>query len=287
MAKKRCSNCGEVIGEEAAFCIFCGERVEPEQSPKPSQPQPGSTSRMPMAQWPTTPHQASQAQQRPVYSAQSTPPSQIQFQQNNASKPPIPVIIGIAAAAIVILALVMVFVVLPSCSGVSKPVQNTAPSVASSNAASVQGETPPRFSSVEVSSQLPGDNDTADYGPGNLTDGNPATAWNEGAAGFGVGEWVKFSAVNPQRVTSVSIMGGFPKFYKDGSDVYKKNPRPREITISYEGGSQGFTMQDVREQFQTFTLSKPVDTRWITITIDSVYPGTRYEDCCIAEVKFQ
>lgn len=138
-----------------------------------------------------------------------------------------------------------------------------------------------------MSSELPGDADTAYYGPNNLVDGNSETAWNEGASGAGVGEWAKFSASSLQHVTSVSIMGGFPKYYKDGSDVYQKNPRPKEITVSYEGGSQSFTMQDLRGEFQTFTFTKPVDTKWITITIDSVYTGRKYEDCCIAEVKFQ
>ena len=46
-------------------------------------------------------------------------------------------------------------------------------------------------------------------------------------------------------------------------------------------------MQDLRGQFQTFTLAKPVETTQITITIDSVYKGTKYDECCIAEVKIQ
>ncbi len=202
------------------------------------------------------------------------------------SKPPIGIIIGACAAAVVILVLVVIFLVMPMLGG-NASTTKASTGAGSTASSSATGATPPVFSSVTVSSELPGDSDTAYYGANNLVDGNYETAWNEGASGTGVGEWAKFSASTPQHVTSVSIMGGFPKYYKDGSDVYLKNPRPKEITISYEGGSQKFTMEDYRAQFQTFTLTKPVDTTWVTITIDSIYPGRRYEDCCIAEVKFQ
>lgn len=305
MAKRHCPQCGAKIGETAAFCIFCGAQLEPEQVAGPSGT--GPIGAAPAGRWSAasqqTPHQAipqqaprqtapPQAQHQttpppPVYATQRMPQSQSVYQpQQKRSKAPLGIIIGACVVIIVILAVVVAFFVLPMLD--SKPSASKASvSAASSASTSVTGATPPIFPNVTVSSQLPGDADTADYGASNLTDDKRETAWNEGAPGAGEGEWVKFSANTPQRVTSVSIMGGFPKLYKDGSDVYQKNPRPREITISYDGGSQKFTMQDSRGEFQTFTLSKPVDTTWVTITIDSVYPGSKYDDCCIAEVKFQ
>ena len=202
-------------------------------------------------------------------------------------------IIGIIVAAVlVVIALVVLLFVLPNLNNQSNASKGSAPVVvtssrsASSSTASVVAGAPV-FTSVTVSSQLPADNDTPDYGAINLTDGNPETAWNEGASGDGTGEYVTFSASTPQRVTSVSIMGGFPKLYKDGSDIYPKNNRPQRITISYDGGSQSFTMQDLRNQFQTFTLTKPVETKTLTIAIDSVYKGTRFDECCIAEITIQ
>lgn len=144
---------------------------------------------------------------------------------------------------------------------------------------------PPEFTMVETSTVLAPDKTTSDYSGRNAMDGALDTAWNEGSPSDGTGEWIEFIAYTPQHVSSVSIAGGYPKLYKDGSDVYYKNNRPRQVTISYDGGSQAFMMQDLRGQFQTLTLSQPIDTTFVRITIDSVYRGANFNDCCIAEVK--
>lgn len=257
-----CTNCGARLADGIAFCTKCGAPVEGVDRPAPV-----STDGVP---------------QRSYYASSSTRPSESRTG----------LIVGICVVvAVIVIAAAAFFFVIPNMtsSNVSKSSSVSAPaaSPSSSNAgASAQFEAP-AFTSVQVSSQLPGDSDTADYGAVNLTDGNSETAWNEGATGDGAGEWIKFTAGTPQRVTSVSIMGGFPRTYKDGSDVYFKNNRPKQITISYNGGSEKFTMQDLRGQFQTFTLAKPVETTQITITIDSVYKGTKYDECCIAEVRIQ
>lgn len=149
-----------------------------------------------------------------------------------------------------------------------------------------QGSTPPTFDQAFASSSLPGDDTTSYYGPYNAIDGDYETAWNEGAEGPGIGQSISIQADSPQYVTSVSIMGGFPKILAaSGNDVYYQNCRPKEITVSYEGGQETFTMSDLRGEFQTFVLSRPASTRYLTITIDSVYPGSTYEDCCIAEIE--
>lgn len=144
---------------------------------------------------------------------------------------------------------------------------------------------PPMFTMVSTSSVLAPDKNTSDYSGASATDGILDTAWNEGSSGDGTGEWIELIASTPQHVSAVSIVGGYPKIYRDGSDVYYKNNRPRQITISYDGGSQTFMMQDLRGQFQTFTLDRPVDTTFVRITIESVYKGANYNDCCISEIE--
>lgn len=144
---------------------------------------------------------------------------------------------------------------------------------------------PPEFTRVTTSSVLAPDATTSDYSGINAIDGVLETAWNEGAYGDGTGEWLELSASTPQLVSSVSIAGGYPKLYRDGSDVYYKNNRPRQVTISYDGGAQVVMLQDLRGRFQTFTFAQPVETTFIRITIDSVYKGANYDDCCIAEIK--
>lgn len=274
MSKKFCMACGAELEEGREFCQNCGTRLnQPDRSiftetaQKPARTQ---------SAVPITPQTTAQFQ------PQAAPAGGAPHQ---AGGPRTAMIIGIAAAVVLVIVLVL-FVVVPALNrpaGTSVPVS---PSTASEQTTQTT-QAPPVFPTVQISSQLPGDSDTADYGIVNLTDGRTDTAWNEGAPGDGTGEWVRFSASAPQYVTSVSIMGGFPALYKDGSDLYYKNSRPKQITISYDGGSEQFTMQDLRDQFQTFTLASPVYTTQLTITIDSAYAGAKYDDCCIAEVKIQ
>lgn len=294
MANRFCTACGAPLEDGAAHCGNCGAIVESEASQPQQAAQTSSWADLKQATGQSQPGGQEQAQQgatqaqpvaaqayRQSYSAMGQAvgaSSQLVEPQGPNKK----LVVGIGVSVAVVI-FVILFMVLgnPGAKGGGA----ASPSLASSSSSVVAG--PPVFTSIQVSSQLPGDSDTVDYGARNLTDDIIETAWNEGANGDGTGERITMSASTPQHVTSVSIMGGFPRYYKDGSDVYFKNNRPQNITISYDSGFQSFTMQDLRGQFQTFTLAQPVDTKQLVITIDSVYKGTRYDECCIAEVKVQ
>ena len=147
----------------------------------------------------------------------------------------------------------------------------------------IQAQTPPVFTDLFESSELPGDSVTSYYGKNNTIDDNPSTAWNEGADGDGSGEWLEFSASSPQLVSSIDIVGGYPK----SDEVYYNNNRPRDITITFsDGTSVSTTLSDTMGAWQTITLSQPVATTSVRITIDSVYTGSMYNDCSFAEIKF-
>ncbi|ACV21640.1 activator of osmoprotectant transporter ProP [Slackia heliotrinireducens DSM 20476] len=147
----------------------------------------------------------------------------------------------------------------------------------------IQAQTPPVFTDLSESSELPGDSVTSYYGKNNTIDDNPSTAWNEGADGDGSGEWLEFSASSPQLVSSIDIVGGYPK----SDEVYYNNNRPRDITITFsDGTSVSTTLSDTMGAWQTITLSQPVATTSVRITIDSVYTGSMYNDCSFAEIKF-
>lgn len=247
-----CTNCGSRLEPGSVFCENCGTQVEDVQTAQGAQ--------------------ASQQQR----------------------KWPIFVVI-----AVVLVAVIIAIVIFTQGENPNKEEENNAQTQeqvenSSTSASSEESThtatpsaiaTPPEFTMVKTSSILAPDNTTSNYGGINAMDGMLDTAWNEGSPGDGTGEWIEFYNPTPQHVTSVSIAGGYPKLYKDGSDVYYKNNRPRQITITYNGGSQTYMMQDLRGQFQTFTLPQPVDTTSICIIIDSVYQGANYNDCCIAEVK--
>ena len=89
-----------------------------------------------------------------------------------------------------------------------------------------------------------------DYGPHQVLDGDKSSVWAEGVDGPGYGENI---------VASIKIS------FSDGS-------------------SQIAHLSDDNTGYQTIDLSRSVDTDYITLTIDSVYSGYKYDDTCIAEV---
>jgi hypothetical protein len=158
---------------------------------------------------------------------------------------------------------------------------------------------------------------TCTYGPPNLVDGDVRTAWAEGAAGAGVGEIV----VVPIPAGKLEIRAGYGK----SPELYQQNARPRRIEVLVLGqGLENFGAQytfffgipvlgrheielaDV-DGWQPLPLpptgrpptgwapgagphaEKPAPElqkpTYLAIRILSVYPGTKYHDTCISEVR--
>jgi hypothetical protein len=121
------------------------------------------------------------------------------------------------------------------------------------------------------------------YAPGKLMDGDVRTAWVEGAAGDGIGEWVKVSYDSPMKISSIYFANGYGKTAKS----YSENSRIRDAEISTEAGSFSRTLPDAKEEMK---IQLPPGmagkkTRWVKITIKSVYPGTKYKDTAFAEFR--
>lgn len=115
-----------------------------------------------------------------------------------------------------------------------------------------------------------------------LIDGDPATAWVEGVSGHGTGESVTFTFDDIYMVTGLKICGGYQKDEKR----YSENARPADIRVEFSDGStQSVTLQDLMQE-QTVLFSAPVNTSYVTIVIESVYEGSKYEDTVISEVVF-
>jgi hypothetical protein len=79
-------------------------------------------------------------------------------------------------------------------------------------------------------------------------------------------------------------------FYHAGKpDLYQKNSRPKEIAITYGGGTQAGTeirehrvlLDDTFEMQFVPLLYMGTDAQNISIKILSVYPGTAYDDVCL------
>jgi hypothetical protein len=139
------------------------------------------------------------------------------------------------------------------------------------------------------------------YAADKAADGDPATAWCEGAAGNGPGEAL---ALRVDPGCSYAIFGGFGK----NEDVWRRNARPKDVLVTLlraaapSGAAQHGTLladlwvaDQVRQtladsfDYQELRIPDPgkisTDPYVLVIEILSVYPGSRYQDCLISEVR--
>lgn len=137
---------------------------------------------------------------------------------------------------------------------------------------------------VEASSELPADN-LGVYHAWSAVDGALTTTWTEGVPGDGSGEWLRFTFPGPVRLQELRIDVG----YDYSETIFLANNRVQTARIVFDDGSAlALTLADARG-LQTVALADlgPVPaTTSVQLIIDSVYPGTTYDDACIAEVEW-
>ncbi len=160
------------------------------------------------------------------------------------------------------------------------------------------------------------------YSAMSAQDGRPETAWVEGVKGYGKGEKVVIAWGKPDR--PLEIWAGYGKsesLHKKNSRP--KTVRVHLMTAEYIGANQyGMTYDDIwyrascevtlkdyngyqplplSESFQKMvtsvqTHSRPEDIDWpedswvpllIAIEILDVYPGSKWDDVCISEVRWK
>jgi hypothetical protein len=143
---------------------------------------------------------------------------------------------------------------------------------------------------------------TCMYGAPRLLDGKPETAWAEGAPGPGIGEVVLLGG---RSEGPLEIWAGYGKSAK----LHAANPRPRQIEVLVLARGPmvpvdpGTPYQDNRviarrvveladlNGYQPLPLPElpagtaDADRAFIALRILSVYPGTKWEDTCISEVR--
>ena len=91
-----------------------------------------------------------------------------------------------------------------------------------------------------------------------------------------------FRFLGTYQVSGLRICAGYQK----NDYVYYNNSRPETISVEFSDGSvENYSLADVYDQEQVVTFSTPKETSYIRIIINSVYPGTKYEDTCISEIK--
>ena len=123
------------------------------------------------------------------------------------------------------------------------------------------------------------------YHPNYLMDGDPATAWVEGADSSGKGEWVRVHLSPVEGVTHVRLR--LQDGYHKSKSLHQKNARARQITITALPGGQRHQASLADDMsWQEIAFDVPagrVDA--LELAIDEVYEGSKYTDLCLSELE--
>jgi hypothetical protein len=120
-----------------------------------------------------------------------------------------------------------------------------------------------------------------DFRPTNLLDGNPASAWNEGADGTGVGEWVRLEFNEPISLARIEIANG----YQRDAERFSGNVRVKSIELEYSDGTKPQVVQLLDSQGLQLIKPAAKETEWIKLTILSVYPTYKWPDAALSEMR--
>lgn len=110
------------------------------------------------------------------------------------------------------------------------------------------------------------------------------SVWAEGAAGDGKGEWIEITPDVPGPLRALWIHPGFAS----DEDKFKANGRPRKLEIVLNDSYKFEAELDDDASYQAIrvpSFDKRVEK--VKITVKSVYPGSRFEDLCIAKIGLE
>jgi hypothetical protein len=120
------------------------------------------------------------------------------------------------------------------------------------------------------------------YGPDSLFDNLENTAWVEGVDGQGIGEWITIEFDQPRLIKAIEIKNGYNK----DPYLYLKNSRVKEITVEFSGSVKTSAVLEDTGSTQLIRLPNdlPIRAYGLKLTIESVYPGTKFADTAISEL---
>ena len=85
----------------------------------------------------------------------------------------------------------------------------------------------------------------------------------------------------PQSVSGLTIRNGYDK----SADIYGKNSRAKDVELRFSTGDKLEATLNDDPAPQHMGLSRPVKAKWIQLIIRSVYPGWKYSDTAMYEVR--
>lgn len=113
-------------------------------------------------------------------------------------------------------------------------------------------------------------------------DGDPTSSWQIDTRRTGIGEYVDVYFDREQSIRQITLLLGNHRSY----DWFVKNHVPRTLSFQFDGANYyGVVFQKSMDEF-LIEFSQPINTRHVRITIDDIYPGSKYDDTVIADIGF-
>jgi len=122
---------------------------------------------------------------------------------------------------------------------------------------------------------------TTSYDPGNAIDGRLNTAWVEGVAGPGIGQWIRFDFDREVELRGLTIAPGYFKT----PVVWSINNRLAAAGLQFSDGSVQHVRLNDRMEQQPIVLGS-IKTSWVKIVIEEVYFSRDQQDTALSEVSF-
>ena len=136
----------------------------------------------------------------------------------------------------------------------------------------------PSFESISASSTLAGEG-KKNYLISNICDDDPTTAWVEGKADYGIGEFfeIKDFYINGG---DISILNG----YQSSKTTWENNSRVKKLKVTQNG--KDICMLELADVMgvQTFPFRESWNEGKFRFTIVEVYPGLKYKDTAITGI---
>ena len=123
------------------------------------------------------------------------------------------------------------------------------------------------------------------YHPNYVGDDDAKTAWVEGSAGSGAGEWLRLQVTPLEGTTTVRLK--IRNGYQKSKGLFAANARAKDVVVRLLPSKTELkaTLTD-KDGWQELTIAQPAGPmRAVELKVGSVYEGSKYKDLCISDVQ--
>jgi hypothetical protein len=121
------------------------------------------------------------------------------------------------------------------------------------------------------------------HGAARAVDAQFATAWAEGAPGPGIGQWIELSWRTARQVRVVTVFPGYGK----SRALFFANARVKSARLTFSDGHRVDARFEDVPSVQMIDVYDDWDAKVTSVRLEilDVYPGEKYEDACISEIR--